>query len=505
MVTQPVRFSPTGRRIRLHSVEVLASIGIVIAAATLIALIWLIPSRSIEAERNDLRARIEATLSGQSMVLAEQIRREMLSVEQSLRILREAFQADPDHFDMTAWRKQMPALTDVTDDAFIADAQNIIRHDINAPAVGLGIGSSVAGRFGPDIGKPDPDEAALIEPNMQKLQTRQQLSLMMLRLDHPSGWMVGASYRIGALRQLFAEANLGLQGMTALIDTLVGRVEAVVGPAAADRNYDIAGSAMYAAMRMRPDGTWIGASAPDGVERIHAFHPVRGHQLAVVVAVDEAEAMRPATAWAQNLRSLALAGTLVVLAAMGMALYAVWTVRAKRRLQQNLEREHILATNAQVELAEARARLGGSASQLRALFAGIDEGALALDAELRLAEWNQRFPVLFDIAPAHLQRGLPLDELLRSQARDGAFGTLDDIEGEVATRLAQLRRANGPMPLLYAAAGGRRLAVFTSRHADGSVLLVVREATEHDLHRAEQRLEATVLNASPAPGFAPTL
>ena len=100
----------------------------------------------------------------------------------------------------------------------------------------------------------------------------------------------------------------------------------------------------------------------------------------------------------------------------------------------------VLAANAQAELAEARARLGGRAGQLQALFAGIEEGVLVLDAELRLAEWNQRFPVLFGIAPDALQRGLPLDELLRTQARDGAFGTLDDIEGEVATRLAQLRR-----------------------------------------------------------------
>src|SRR5215472_11848538 len=92
VVTQPVRHSRAGRRIRLHSAEVLASIGIVIAAATLVALIWLIPTRSIEAERNDLRARIEATVSSQSVVLADELRRELLSIQQSLRILREAFQ-----------------------------------------------------------------------------------------------------------------------------------------------------------------------------------------------------------------------------------------------------------------------------------------------------------------------------------------------------------------------------------------------------------------------------
>ena len=36
--------------------------------------------------------------------------------------------------------------------------------------------------------------------------------------------------RPDALRRLFAEADLGLRGMTALIDTRLGRVQAIAGP-----------------------------------------------------------------------------------------------------------------------------------------------------------------------------------------------------------------------------------------------------------------------------------
>lgn len=504
VVTQPVRFSRAGRQFQLRSAEVLASLGIVVAAATLIALVWLIPSRSIRTERDDLRARIEATVSGQSVVLAEQIRRELLGVEQSLRILKAAFQADPDHFDIGAWREQMPALTDVVEDAFILDAQFIIRHDFNSAEVGLSIGSGVASMFGPQTDKPDPYGDLLIGPDMQKPQTRQHVSLMLLRLDHPGGWLVGVNYRTGALRRLFTEANLGLQGMTALIETRLGRVQAVAGPAAANPNYDIAASAMYAAMQARPDGTWIGASAPDGVQRIHAFRRIPGHQFAVVVAVDEAAAMGPAVVWAQDVRSVAIAASLVVLVATAIALYAVWTFREKRRLRQSLERERLLVANAQVELAAARVWFGGRAGQLEALFAGIDEGAVVLDSELRLTEWNRPFPALFGIPPDGLQRGLPLDELLRTQAREGAFGPLDDIEGEVARRLAQLRDGSETAPLLYGGPGGRTLAVFTSRHADGSLLLMVREATERDLRPAADE-RGVVMEGLPTSGSAETL
>jgi PAS domain-containing protein len=504
VATQPVRYSRTGQQFRLRSAEVLASLGVLVAAATLIALIWLVASGVIQAQRTDLRARVEVTVAGQSLVLADEIHREMLGVQQSLRILKAAFQADPDHFDMGAWREQMPALTDVTDDAFIADSQYIIRHDINPPEVGLRIGSRVAGMFGPETDTPDLADDPLAVPNMQKLQTRQHLSLMLLRLERPGGWVIGATYRTAALKRLFAEANLGLQGMTALIDTRLGRIQMVVGPAASNPNYDIAASAMYAAMRRRPDGTWVGPSAPDGVQRIHAFRPVPGHQLAVVVAVNETEAMRPAAGLAQDVRWLAIAATLVALAAMGIALYAVWTFRGKRRLRESLEREQRVVANAQAELAEARAWFGGRAGQLQALLASINEGALVLDAELRVVEWNQWFPAFFGVAPEVLQRGLPLDELLRIQVREGVFGALDDLESEVARRAILLRGSNESLPLLYAGPGGRTLAVFASRHADGSRLLMVRDPTEHDLRRAAEEPQEHVLEDSPATGAAET-
>jgi PAS domain-containing protein len=307
---------------------------------------------------------------------------------------------------------------------------------------------------------------------------------MLLRLDRPGGWLLGAAYRTDALRQLFVDANLDAQGMTALIDTRLGRVQSVAGPAATDPNYDIARSPMYAAIQRVKDDTWIGPSAPDGVRRIHGFHAVPGHQLTTVVAVNETDAMQPANGWTRDLRLLALAATVVVLAGAGIALYAVLTFRSKRRLRQSLERERMLVANAQAELVEARARLGGRFGQLQALFAAIAEGTLVLDAELRVSEWNEHFPGLFGVAPQVLQFGLPLDELLRIQAREGAFGPLQDVEAEVARRVVQLRTGSENRPTIYPAADERALAVFTSRHADGSLLLVVREAAQRDLNGA---------------------
>ena len=83
--------------------------------------------------------------------------------------------------------------------------------------------------------------------------------------------------------------------MTALVNTRLGRILAVVGPAAADPNYDIAGSPMYrrnAEQASRYLGWRIGARTAYSAFMPSAPCPDR--DLSVVVAVDEADAMRPA-------------------------------------------------------------------------------------------------------------------------------------------------------------------------------------------------------------------
>src|ERR1700685_3660083 len=75
------------RPIQTSYMEILASVGIVVAAIALIALIWITVARSGDNYRSVLQARIEATVSGQAQILATEVRREMLNVAQSLNIL----------------------------------------------------------------------------------------------------------------------------------------------------------------------------------------------------------------------------------------------------------------------------------------------------------------------------------------------------------------------------------------------------------------------------------
>ena len=58
-----------------------------------------------------------------TLALEEQLRRELLSLDQTLRILEYEWQRDPDHFDLAARASQVVVLSDVSLQLFIADAR----------------------------------------------------------------------------------------------------------------------------------------------------------------------------------------------------------------------------------------------------------------------------------------------------------------------------------------------------------------------------------------------
>jgi hypothetical protein len=292
--SNPARIST--RPIQTRYMEILASTGIVVAAIALIALIWITVARSGENYRSVLQARIETTVVGQAQILATEVRREMLNVAQSLNVLKRAYQADPDHFDIQAWQAQMPALTDIAGEIFVADNELVIEQDTNKASVGLGVGANI--NLSNDVTeRPTRTDDLIVGPVIDNVKERQHVALMFVPLEKPGGWYVGATYKTDALSRLYSEASLGLRGMVALINTRIGRLEIIAGPAAALPDYDIAGSAMFEALKTKPNGAWVGPSAPDRVERINGFHQVPGRDLAVVVAVDRHEALEQAETW----------------------------------------------------------------------------------------------------------------------------------------------------------------------------------------------------------------
>jgi PAS domain-containing protein len=430
------------RPARVGRAELAACGGIAVVAFALIALIWMVADREIQEQRAGIRDRTEQVLIGQAATIAETVAHELLLIDQSLTVIQSAWKANSEVVDLEKWQQQMPALLAVSDDIFICDEKHIIRQDILPKAVGQGVGAAYVTfphgsleLFESD-GTKNKESLLLQGQTGLSIDTRQFLMYVIRPLDHPKGWLIGASYRSEELTKLFAGAALGYNSVIALVDTGRGIVQAVVGPAARRPKTDLSGTALLSTLTRSRTGTWFGETAIDGIERMHAFHRVGERDMAIVVAANWTELMAPADSLGAGTRSLALIGSVIILLIAGLLLWELHAIRGNRRQKRIFERSRTELKRLRDEEATQTARSRLHAARLQMVVESITDGIALFDSGLRLVQWNGPFIQGIGIDPVH---DMPLDTLLREQARKGLFGTVLDLEAETGRRVGILR------------------------------------------------------------------
>jgi PAS domain-containing protein len=427
---------------RMGKVELAACGAVAIVAFALIALIWLLTQRAVQDQQVEVRERAEHALSAQAATIAETIGHELLMIDQSLTVLQAAWKADSDSVDLAKWQATMPALTAVTDDLFIADEQHVIRQDILPKAVGQGVGSAYVTfphgsleQFQSD-GTKNKDSLILQGDAGEPIDARQFLMYIVRPLDHPAGWMIGASYRSEEMTRLFAKAALGYNSVIALTDTKRGVVQSVVGPAARRPKIDISQSALFAAISRTPSGLWLGDTPIDGTQRMHAFQHVTDRDMSVVVAANWSEVMAVANNLAAGAHALAIVGTGLVLLIGGLVLWELYTFRSNKRQKRVFERtrSEMERLRGEENVITARAQL--NAIRLKLVMDSTSDGIALFDSNLRLLQWNH--PFLRGIG-VELKQDMPLDGLLRAQGHAGLLDPVSDIEAEISRRVAVLQ------------------------------------------------------------------
>ena len=143
--------------------------------------------------------------------------------------------------------------------------------------------------------------------------------------------------------------------------------------------------------------------------------------------------------------SQAVAG-LLALAAAGAALMVLLQARRLRRrdLQLHARNAHLAAANAELRLLTERAE--AKSRMLDGVLAAMADGILVVDADLRLAGWNPRFPDYAGVPRRVLRIGMPLREVIRLQAEAGEFGMVDP-EAETERRMRMFHDGTVPQRL----------------------------------------------------------
>ena len=477
------------RRGAMGKSEIAASIGVTLVGIALIVLIWVISIRNINEQTADVREQAERMVTSQALTLAEQVRQELALVDQSLSILQDAWNKDEEHFDLLAFQKQMPALTAVSTDIFIADEKRVVRQDIMPQAIGQGVG-------GPYLNFPhgtleilnsDGQQAKsgrlLIADSGGIIEARRYLIYIVRPLAKPTQWLIGASYRTDELTKLYGQISVGINGVVALMDSQRGTLQAVAGPAARRPQIDLTKSDMLAAFKTKVAGTWTGPTAMDNVQRIHGFAKITGREMYVTVGIAQVEAMAAANTIGSGTWWVAFTASVLVVAAAGLILWEIFNLRANRRRQRNFARAQSDLESMQTEVAMIRARSAIAAGRVATLLRISGDGLALIDAELQLVAWNKRFVTESGVPPETLQEGLPVDELFRQQARAGLIGSVrsDDeeaIETEIAQRVTLLRTEPAGAVLPQLGPDGRPTALYVDLVPEGGGLILVTSDSE---------------------------
>ena len=435
--------------------------AVVVAALALIMLIWFGVRGAILAHRAEAVARVQAQVLGKALAFEEQLRRELLSIDQTLRILEYEWQRDPTHFDLATWSGQAVALGDVALQLSIADAQGIVRSSTRTAIIGADI--SRRDYFRHEAALMSDDGKMFMGAFTRGLVTRVWQINLVRRLDNHDGGFAGvivASYDTNSFARFYREADLGNHGLIAVVSA-DGDAWALAVPAQSAAVTPIAGSPLFAAMRAATDGNWTGRSPIDETERVYAFATVPDRGMKVMVGVDRAEAMNAADAWEQNALIFAGAITLLVLLMTALLLREGY---AGRRRHEALAHERAI---------------------LEATLTGMSDGIMMVDRDLRLMAWNRRFPEFTGVPAGILRVGLPMEDILRGQVGSGEFGTVD-VEAEVARRLALLRAGATMGTIERARPGGRQLEIRRNPLPGRGFVALYTDVTAR--HQAEERL-----------------
>ena len=448
-------------------------IGIALAAMVLIAATWLFTLVSMDTEAREAHARVDGNAANLALAVEWQLNRQLQTTDQTLQYLANAWKADPIKFDPNDWRKRTGLTGDNGLQVFLLDSQGFVMSSTRPDMMGVDMSqldyfaTQRAGRV----------KGLFVGPAIRwKATGRWEINLSR-RLEHEDGSFAGVivgTYDPWALTSLLEQVNLGAHGLIALVGS-DGAVRALVSPGKVSPGEDINNSPMFRAAMERPQGNWTGPSAPDGVVRVHAFRKLRDEDLTIVIGIGRDEAMQTATIWASN--ALLFVGS-VTAAVLMMALLLIREVRAARGRELRLAQDRSVIEQAYGELEAAKANAEAKTAQIETTLAGMSDGVMVLDADLRLMQWNDRFPERTGVPRPLLAVGQQMEVLLRAQAMAGEFGPLENVELEVQRRLIELRAGRGTTVSERKRPDGSTLELRRSRLPGGGTVTLYADVTE---------------------------
>ena len=467
--------------------------AIVAVAAVLALVAWMAVLVVTDVDQDQQLHQAEARAGNTALVFEEQIYRQVLSIDQTLRSMKLDWERDPNNFDLNSIPRRAGALSDIISQLMLTDQRGRVIASTRRDSVD----SDVSARkfFTAHHGS---DSLGFLTTGPFQMNGEWFLNISR-RLNGARGAFAGvavASYDLNALMRDMSQAELGPRGMIMLVGK-DGLVRAISLRGVQDPGTDISNSALYKAMFTDTAPTWTGASGLDRDVRVHAWRAIPGQDMTLVVGLDRAAALASSEV---RRRQALLGATAVTLLVMILAVAVGSMISAAAAREQQLAQDQAVLEAANLQLARARERADEKSLQLGMTLAGMSDGISMFNEGFKLVQWNEQCVHLLGLPQDGLKVGMSMEDIVRAQAVAGEFGPVD-VEAEVAARMVQIYRQDWPPVSTGTRPNGMVIELRRTRLPDGGWVtlysdITARKQAEDAQARAREQAEVAAQEKS---------
>ena len=395
----------------------------------------------------------------------EYIKRVIKETDSTLLALRQSYQEDPQHFDITRWVDRSRSNTELT-----------LQYGITSPD-GFVLQSSLAPLPAPIYVGDRPhfkaqaestaDQLDIGAPVIGKISGKLTIELTR-RVSNAEGSFAGtvaASLDVQQLNKFFGSLDIGQSGVVSLVgfDGIVRARGASDPNAPSYAGVSITDSPLFRALHQSSNGSYWNTAASsakfDGVSRLISYRTVTGLPLIAMVGLAEQSIFQGANTALQKYVTLGITLTAIVLIVMvfgaSQKSYITSTTNELRNSKQSLEHSNLLLHTALKNMAH---------------------GLCMFDRNQHLVVCNERYGQMYGLTPDQTKPGATLCSIL--EARVSAGVSPGDAEQYIRTRLEEVVKGNA----YYAEnelSDGRVYAVNHQPMPNGGWVAIHQDITEH--------------------------
>jgi methyl-accepting chemotaxis protein len=381
--------------------------------------------------------------------------RQIKSIDQTLLLLRQAYEENPEHFDLRDWARRTSLFSDATIQGSLIDSDGRLTattYDYAGPPINLGDREHFQFQANAKsdklfIGKP----VTLRTAGTVSIQITRRLR----KADGSFGGVLSASLDPKLLVEFYQSMKLGDESDITVRGT-DGVLRASFGAPPAKMS-----EVMVDALTRAPNGFFWGHSAQDGIGRLVSYRTVVGYPLFVTLAETDRHIFADYELHRIIYIAIAVALTVLALIAATFSIVRQWSLeRSKLSLEQ---------TNL----------------RFQAALENMTHGLCMFDADKRLVVSNHRYAELYNLPSTLLKAGTPYEALIsRRVENEVRAGNKETSAIDQIRALAQLpfnEMSNWDDQL----ADGRLIHVTKQVMKDGGWVAIHEDITE-DASRAER-------------------